>query len=94
MYNGAVPVRESCDLTVERVKTGKYSHICEKVTGLKVMSDDFSSNGLCNLYVTPQPLLSLSYAMIFQVTIIEPSTSNCIIVVSANFRKEVHTLPR
>ena len=71
MHNGAILIPESCDDTVERVKTGKYSHICEKLTALKVISDDFSSNGICNLYLTPQPLLSQPYAMIFQVIITE-----------------------
>ena len=71
IHNGAVQVPGSCDRTVESVKSGRYSHICEKLTGLKVMSNDFSSNGKCNLYLTPQPLLSLSYAMIFQVRFTE-----------------------
>ena len=67
MHDGAIHVRDSCDLTVEKVKTGRYSHICDKLTGLKVLSDDFTSNGKCNLYLTPQPLLSRSYGLIFQV---------------------------
>ena len=68
-HDGAVVIPGTCDGEnyIERLKTGKYSAICEKLTIQKVIHDDFSSTGRCNFYLMEQHLLTISFGMIFQV---------------------------
>ena len=48
------------------MRTGRFSHICEKLSAQKVISSEFGSNGICDFYTT-KPILTLPYAMVFQV---------------------------
>ena len=57
------------ELDLNKIRTGKFSYIGEKLTAQKVISNDFDATGVCNLYLTARPLLQLSFAMIFQVII-------------------------
>ena len=53
-------------MNVDRIKSGKYAQICEKLSARLVMSDEFGHNGICQFYLTKH-MLSLSFGMIFQV---------------------------
>ena len=53
---------------MDRIKSGKYAQVCEKLSARKVMSDEFGYNGVCQFYLTSKHLFSLSFGMIFQVT--------------------------
>ena len=58
------------DKYTEMLKSGKYATVCEKLTILKAIHDDYSSTGKCNFYYTPSGLLPLSFGMIFQVLMV------------------------
>ena len=71
VYKGGIQVRGACNPN----QAEGIAHICERVSGFKVISDDFSAHEKCNLYLT-EDFISLPYAMIFQVyTITVYSTS-------------------
>ena len=54
---------------LEKVKSGKYSAVCQKLTIQKLMHDDFSSGGKCNFYYIANGLFPYAFGMVFQVMI-------------------------
>ena len=65
--DGAIPIKGHKE-TINLLKEGVYAHVTDQLTVKKVISDDFSLNGVCNFYLTARPLYSMSLGMIFPVT--------------------------
>ena len=65
--DGAIPIKGH-KKTIDMLKEGVYAHVTDQLTVKKVISDDFSFNGVCNFYLTSRPLYSMSLGMIFPVT--------------------------
>ena len=60
--------------TIDTVMLGQFAYLVEKLTALKVLVDDFDTNGRCGFYLTAKPLFSMPYGMIF------PESEGCIAV--------------
>ena len=65
--DGAIPIKGHKE-TISLLKEGVYAHVTDQLTVKKVISDDFSTTGVCNFYLTARPLYSMSLGMIFPVT--------------------------
>ncbi len=58
----------SCDKSKEELKTGRYAHICEGLTAVSIISEDYSETGVCGFYVTKKPMYSKAMAMTLRVS--------------------------
>ena len=51
---------------LDKVMSGQYAYVVEKLTALKVLIDGFDTRSGCEFYLTAKPLFSIPYGMIFQ----------------------------
>lgn len=66
-YNGAQKIKGSCYADLDKIKSGELIRLCEGLTALSMLSDDFSKEGKCLMYAGKGSFMSFSYAIILQV---------------------------
>ncbi|TRY76579.1 hypothetical protein TCAL_10143 [Tigriopus californicus] len=49
-YSGAQKLKGSCYADLDKIKDGKLARLCEGLTAMSMLSDDFSKEGKCYMY--------------------------------------------